>query len=293
MTIALGILADDGVVIAADSQESGGYPGSVKTDGMKILSGVVHASDGAAKRSLGISGSGSAGFLDAIHQDLHEAFDHQPDLSKFKKTARKIVRDFYHQHILPLHVLGANQPITDLVVGLSWAGKRPLLLATQHSTIRECRDFVAVGAGWEHATMLLRRILPHAGNLSFQRAAYLAAYVVFHVKQFVDGCGGPTHIHMLHDGYVEEFTSEQLAHLEQRFNDYLDFDALAVNYLCGRAVMNEEEALAILAKYLKSARQHTLEMGERESAGGWNLNWAWEEDRPRILRHSSPVSFEP
>lgn len=41
MTIALGILADDGVVIAADTEESWGYPGAAKISGYKILTRSV------------------------------------------------------------------------------------------------------------------------------------------------------------------------------------------------------------------------------------------------------------
>ena len=41
MTIALGILATDGVVIAADTQESSGYPGGAKVAGSKLLTRVV------------------------------------------------------------------------------------------------------------------------------------------------------------------------------------------------------------------------------------------------------------
>src|SRR5437667_12469328 len=75
MTIAIGLLATDGVVIAADTQESAGYPGDMKSSGTKILGALrSDASNPPVTGAFAVSGAGTVGNLDAVNQKLAESF---------------------------------------------------------------------------------------------------------------------------------------------------------------------------------------------------------------------------
>src|SRR5688500_20129682 len=70
MTIAVGIIASDGIVIAADTEES--YGSTAKISGNKIL--LRSSADG----DMAISGSGNAYYIDAVAQELEDEFLKQP-----------------------------------------------------------------------------------------------------------------------------------------------------------------------------------------------------------------------
>ena len=70
MTIAIGLLASDGIVLAADTQE---IVGSMKSDESKL----IVANRGAEKEKAGalaITGAGDAGYLDSINMEICTAF---------------------------------------------------------------------------------------------------------------------------------------------------------------------------------------------------------------------------
>ncbi|HEV3139507.1 MAG TPA: hypothetical protein VGY57_03270, partial [Vicinamibacterales bacterium] len=70
MTIALGILADDGVVIAADTQETIGYS---KLNQGKIAAFGHRRPDGNWRHCL-FSGAGPAVYIDACRDQFMKAF---------------------------------------------------------------------------------------------------------------------------------------------------------------------------------------------------------------------------
>ena len=70
MTIAIGLLASDGIVLSADTQE---IVGSMKSDESKL----IVANRGAEKEKAGalaITGAGDAGYLDSINMEICTAF---------------------------------------------------------------------------------------------------------------------------------------------------------------------------------------------------------------------------
>src|SRR5438128_1271378 len=96
MTIALGLLATDSVVIAADSQET--YFGGRKTDVEKILTGFhlkAEAEDDAG--AIATSGAGESGYLDYIQEEIVAAFRDHPEetLPEFNNRLKGVMLDFY------------------------------------------------------------------------------------------------------------------------------------------------------------------------------------------------------
>src|SRR5207247_11290193 len=81
MTIAIGLLATDGVVIAADTQESAGYPGDMKSSGTKILWALrSNASNPPVTGAFAVSGAGTVGYLDAVNQKLENHSVYLPEI---------------------------------------------------------------------------------------------------------------------------------------------------------------------------------------------------------------------
>jgi hypothetical protein len=79
-------------------------------------------------------------------------------------------------------------------------------------TINE-RDYYACGAGDYMADFLSSRM--YGTHLDVRQLIILAAYVLFQAKEHVEGCGGDSHIAVLHENgesgmvvsdYVEKFT---------------------------------------------------------------------------------------
>src|SRR5260370_16462518 len=60
MTIALGILTPDAVVIGADTEQTWGY---LKTSGTKVFTKEAHG-------AIAVTGSGTTGYIEAFSQEL-------------------------------------------------------------------------------------------------------------------------------------------------------------------------------------------------------------------------------
>jgi hypothetical protein len=96
MTICIGLLAQDGVVVASDSQESFGF---LKGDTQKIMVAL----DSEAPATFAISGSGDGPYVDAISLDLvNIALDHKGKPPKDLQTGiQNHLTKFYENHVIP------------------------------------------------------------------------------------------------------------------------------------------------------------------------------------------------
>jgi 20S proteasome alpha/beta subunit len=225
MTIALGLLAPNGVVIAADTQETMGW-GGVKYSGWKIQSRRHKGGE----RSFAATGSGDAATLDALHQDLGDQFAKSG--ADVQEKWKGILESFYSNHVRQF-----NEPTRPLdiqsVCGLSWKNpsQNPELFATSFNRLRRIKQSVAVGAGEQSATELLNLALPPKGETNVLQLAAIAAFTIFHVKETVDGCGRGTHITILRDGGAWYVKPEVIEELEVCFRKLADFEKAAINFV--------------------------------------------------------------
>lgn len=247
MTIALGILAPDGVVIAADTQESYGT-GHAKVGSFKILSRVLRQQ----QCSFAATGAGWAGHLDALNQELADNFETITDRRRIEQRFQEKVLKFHNAHILPNHVLPReDQPSVALLVGLSSGNGKPGLFASELSAFYRCKYYGAAGVGADHAKLLLSRILPQKQHMTARLAALMAAFTVFHVKRHVEGCGIGTHVTVLQDGDGSYIPNEEIDRLESRFERYLEVDTSIVNHIVG---YGSNEAIQHLGRDLRLCR---------------------------------------
>jgi hypothetical protein len=251
MTIAIGLLASDGLVMAADTQET---VGSFKMDQSKMLI----ANRGRHKEragALAVSGAGWGGHIDSINQELCERFMETPRLSKITltKEVRSKVHRFHMEHIAPLGGYPSDdRPNFSLLLG-AVVGKDRLLWTTHESAIRACRNYGAVGIGSPYARAMLRRYWSH--EMDTETAVSLATYIMLNVKKTVDGCGNETQIAYLKNGCANYVSPGNIEVLERKFSEHARYGNLMLHFILGLPVKDEDAELDKFSSVLRKLRE--------------------------------------
>lgn len=186
MTIALGLLAQDGFVLASDTQETAG---NFKVDTQKIQS--VHVESVNWCGTCAVTGAGCAGYIDAITEQLHEAFCRDDmTMKNWPDEVRKCVRRFYRQHVIPFGFPDERLDFS-LIVAAQRDGVASQLL-THRTSVRAISWHTAIGMGETVAKGLFHEF--GSAIMDVRTAALLAAYFIFRVKRSVEGCGHFTQV---------------------------------------------------------------------------------------------------
>jgi hypothetical protein len=187
VTIAIGMIGRQAVVLASDTQESAGYfKGNVeKTDSTTVWS----ASE--LPRSFSIAGAGYGPFIDNISPVMSQALqEHGKDPDKQSGVIEACLSDFYSSHIdLPNVDSGALE--IALLVGTYVPGATRLY-KTNRTTATRCHNHAAVGIGETVANRLLAEV--HDPLMPIDSMVIAAAYVVWKVNNSVRDCGNDTDI---------------------------------------------------------------------------------------------------
>jgi hypothetical protein len=224
MTIAVGILASDGIVIAADRLET--LPGYSKSDVGKIRhishAGRLSKDEPFRHGAFCVTGAGSGGVLDSLSQELIRVFDTNRAIDvkpKMRDLMDGALVNFMGRHVVPFndpsdagpHMLLAYQRENN--VGL-WT--------TDRSAMTEIHSG-AVGLGMHRAYEFLTKMgdAPEMLSLSVQEAAAVAAFAIFDVKNNIDGCGSHTDICYIHDNRVRPVSRQVVSALEDVFRGYV------------------------------------------------------------------------
>lgn len=247
MTIAIGILATDGIVLAADQEETSA---ELKTAVAKIQSDGLHTQSG--DLCVAISGSGDGDLLASIKgfvigdiMDVPVPWSEKEIFSRFE--ARLL--DYYSKHVLPFYVGVADPPEFDLVLGVERYGQGSLW-ASHHTAVRPSESWEAVGIGRLYAGSLLNRLWREP--LGVRETAVLAAYIIFCVRKAVKGCGEGVHVACLVNGRCGYLSEAEVEALECSFENYVGIESKALNYLIGSS---REQDLKEISKYLRATRK--------------------------------------
>jgi 20S proteasome alpha/beta subunit len=210
MTIAIGLLTTEGLVIAADRQETVGV--------QKLNQGKI---TGHWKRepwgSVAVSGSGDAFNLDVAMAKVREWFSQSKtaSLKEIEKGVETVNADFYREKVDA--VSGGDKQTLDyaLLVGCALKNDWPTLWTTHQMGIRKEEEFAAVGAGEATAKNLLQT---YYTRLPMAMAISLAAFVIHEVKTTVDFCGLETDILCCwRFGAIEYVDSDEIREMEAAF----------------------------------------------------------------------------
>jgi 20S proteasome alpha/beta subunit len=233
MTIALGLLAHDGIVVAADTQETVGYD---KLSQRKICGSS--RTQGDYTSSCLVTGAGHSGYLDAIMPSLVAAFLDTAMTSTGREAIRdmtqqlesrigQVLRDFYLTHFTSLGLRPDDDAFRfSLVIAGQWTGRRnrrKWLWSTEANALASSGSYVPVGIGSVRSNELLQRLW--SSRLTTYEAAVIAAYAVFHAKETVEGVGRFTDLFYVNDEMfyvVPASVVDEMESLFRRFeNEYL------------------------------------------------------------------------
>jgi hypothetical protein len=201
MTIAIGILARDGMVVAADAEESTG-------DYMKGTKGKItcwYMPDGEAGTFRGncmtscvIAGAGNSGYVQALTDKLGDAFrlsksdtpvrpftddDSKPSL---QREFRETIKRFYKDHIIPFASYPERKrPDVEMLIAVQRSSMSGLFVS-EKTVLNSAIPFKAIGWGSTFAELFLQKLWC---SMSVDQAEILAAYIVFLAKESVETCG--------------------------------------------------------------------------------------------------------
>jgi 20S proteasome alpha/beta subunit len=209
MTICIGIYAQDGVVIAADAEESDGY---LKRGQQKIRSwlGAVPAGSvpPSPEAAIVFTGAGDAAYIDAFTDEAINRIAPGNYPTNPREFLGEQIRRFHEQHVFPL-AAASDPPWFDMLIG-TYLQRQAHVFVTSKSTIRMAAPHAAVGVGGHFALSLLNQLW--AGN-DIARTEILAAYVILRTKERIPGCGKFTSIASLHGPRIVEGEAGQPSRL--------------------------------------------------------------------------------
>jgi len=196
--------------------------GSLKSDESKLIIANRDLKDQKAG-ALAITGAGDSGYLDSINMEICTSFVAKKPWTgaKWAVKLKKHVKDFHDDYVVPYGAFPENdRPQLRLVIGGNFSdpnfGDYRAVWSTEKSTVSMAKNYCAVGLGSAQAYVMLRRFWTVMETI---KAASLAAYVLFHVKHSVDGCGNETQIVILKNGYAEYVSPSNIELMENYFEE--------------------------------------------------------------------------
>jgi hypothetical protein len=199
VTIAIALLADDGIVVAADTQESTGD--LLKGDRQKMWSfcggSVLDLSTASFGGGCIVTGAGDSGCVTSLIEQLGFIFMGRKDLSVMGFPNDPIdtlhgelsacLKSFYKEHIIPFAAFPSrDRPEVEMLIAF-YRAYIPYVFYTEKTVLIPARRYKAIGIGSTFAELLLGQFW--RDQMSVTEAELLAAYVVFMAKESVESCG--------------------------------------------------------------------------------------------------------
>jgi 20S proteasome alpha/beta subunit len=230
MTIILGMRTADGIILAADSEETYARGGKVQVQ--KILTQYQFGLQTGQGGGMAIAGAGDSGYIDCIGLELADYFQQtEQSLAQLAQGFRQKIKAFYKDHVIPFAQYPADdRPGFSLLIAVSRAGKHELWM-TNNNTMRRVIDYAADGAGAGFASSLLNRLWVR--GLTTNQAQLIAGYAVFETKNFCQYCGKDTHIVCVRDGTVTSPPQASINLAESQFRLSNALFASALHYVMG------------------------------------------------------------
>jgi hypothetical protein len=225
MTIGLGVLGTNGVVLCADTEIS--TDGEVKGVDTKLVAATSQMYG--EPQSIVIGGAGSLGYFQSLRMKVTMAvlssLQEKPFLhSNVERALEGLMVDFYSRHVIPFSNF-QNPPEVEIMVGIS-TKQFTSLYATERTAVRPCIDgFDAIGIGGVYAKNILHG---YYRPMSVESAALLACYVMMRVKSSIRDCGRETQLIVLRDGENIYFERPFVLKCEDAFENYAVFQQQAL-----------------------------------------------------------------
>lgn len=191
MTICIGILSNEGIVIAADTQETAG---DVKREENKIFSFAKGMPSGGSLEPPPIcgilTGAGDAGYLDTFTTALVTKMPDAQDMNELEAYLSDTLREFHEHHLWPLSQ-SPEPPEIEILAALTCKWSTSLFVSRGSTIRRSLGRHAAIGYGAHFARGLLNS-LPFFETI---KEAQVAAAIVAHAtKEQIEYCGKETSI---------------------------------------------------------------------------------------------------
>lgn len=228
MTIVIGMVAQDGIVVAADREEGNEY---LKNDMGKIRATLRGREP---HGWIGIGGAGDGPSCDEISILLSDCFCAEKERTSTEAKEALIAehRSYYEKIVLPF--ASATQiscPDYALIIGCLMGQTGKCLFATSKLAVNPVDDYEAVGVGATVARTWLGRLYDRMPVIA---AVKLAAYVIYQVKNSVSGCGLGTDIIILHpQQLIGRINPEAIRHWEESFRYFPSLERHIFGYCVG------------------------------------------------------------
>jgi 20S proteasome alpha/beta subunit len=210
VTIAIGILCSDGIVLCADSKESN-Y--QTKIYRPKIVQLDVLDDD----IKVVLAGSGDSDFLDALKEKVEQAVDvAAPTLASVESKIETGIQS-YCRKIWPLYDQ-SHRPTADMLIGIRTPDGQSLL-RTNGPIVRSAhRPYESIGFGADFSAYHLDRLF--TGDRTIAAVCPIAIYVLQLVKENIEFCGGPSHVFTVSAASVEQKSADEISSLVDRFREF-------------------------------------------------------------------------
>jgi hypothetical protein len=185
MTIGVGFLCSDGVVLAADTKESyGGFYSHVH----KILE-IAQPHCTAA-----IVGSGLAWIVDYVTGKIQTALSAElSDNAEVENALRLLMAEIYASDPLRVFPAEASEKVADFLIAVRPKDRKPALYCANSSLIRRVtNNNGCVVIGYSLLKDIGERL--HSFDLNVEQAALAALYLVYEAKQRYSDVGGETEL---------------------------------------------------------------------------------------------------
>ncbi len=185
VTLIVGLRCTDGVVLAADTEES-----TPLTRGRtrKLLTNTFPN-----QSVVAIAGSGSGDLIDSAVEQIFEAVtaDGPTTVADLKATIRKTLLRFYREEIQIYPTRDPLDLLIDLVCAVRSPDKNFALYKASGPAISSVPGFALLGSG-----AVMRHVLEelYQPTITVQRGIALALHLLSLGKRHVTGVGGDTHI---------------------------------------------------------------------------------------------------
>lgn len=197
VTIIAGFMCQGGIVICADTQETFGTA-KRNVPKLQCFKGPVSNQDHSGMinhdLALAICGAGDGPFIDKIASQAWDSVRYVSDVQEAAEHIESMIKETYRE-LGQIYQAGAC-PYAELIYGITVAGQSALYQAT--GPIVNERSYASSGMGYYLADFLTSK-MRGSGWLTIRQSVILAAYILFHAKEHVEGCGGASHIAVLRD----------------------------------------------------------------------------------------------
>ena len=197
MTIAIGFRCKDGVILCADTQET--------FDGTKRNVPKLVVKDGSTEDIplvLAVAGAGDGPFIDRLITDVWRAIGNCQELDDACLAADDEILRVYDRYASSF---GGNMPSVELVYAIrSRNGVR--LFHASGQIVNEV-GHRSIGVGHILSDYLTERV--YFDDMYVTVALQVATYILKETKQYVDGCGGESHIVLIPDEGIPYFRVPQ------------------------------------------------------------------------------------